>query len=75
MGGGGKFWVVGFTLAFVASVLIGFVGGLYFLLIAGLTEASNPIGGVFATVGLALLALPFLLVLARYLLLRRSKNL
>jgi hypothetical protein len=59
----------------VASVLIGLVGGLYFLLIAGLTEASNPIGGVFATVGLALLALPFLLVLARYLLLRRSKNL
>lgn len=67
-----KFWTGGFVLAFVASVFLGIPGGLYFLLIAGLTEASNPIGGLFATIGIALLALPGLVVGARYLWLRRG---
>lgn len=65
-----KFWSRSFIILFAFSALTGLVGGLYFLLIAGLTERSNPIGSVFSTVGVILLLLPWGLLLARRLLLK-----
>jgi hypothetical protein len=69
----GKFWTRGFSIGFFVSSPIFLVGGLYFLLISGLTERSNPIGGLFAWIGLLLVLFPAGLILARTLWLRKKR--
>lgn len=62
-----KFWSRGFAISFIVTIVFGLVGGLYFLMIAGLTERSNPIGSVFALVGLLLVLMPVGLLVGRFL--------
>lgn len=69
----GKYWTRGFVLSFVLTLIFGLVGGLYFLMISGLTERSNPIGSVFALVGLLLILTPIGLLLGRFLALRARR--
>jgi|LakMenEpi03Aug12_release.lakeMendotaPanAssembly.Ray.scaffolds.fasta_scaffold4411409_1 hypothetical protein len=65
-----KFWSRGFAFSFGVTFVFGLLGGLYFLMISGLTERSNPIGSVFALVGLLLVLTPFGLLLGRFLAIR-----
>ena len=69
----GRLWTRGFTIGFFLSSPIFLVGGLYFLLISGLTERSNPIGGLFAWIGLLLVLFPAGLLIARSLWLRKRR--
>jgi hypothetical protein len=68
-----KFWTGGFVLSFVLTCILGIMGGLYFLMISGLTERSNPLGSVFALTGLLLVLSPLGLWLGRFLVLRSRR--
>ncbi len=68
-----KLWTGGFTVIFIVVVVFGLLAGLYFLMISGLSERSNPIGSVFALVGLLLVSSPAMLLLGRYLVFRSRR--
>jgi hypothetical protein len=68
-----KFWSLGFGIGFGVSWLIAIIAGGYFLMIAGLTETSNPIGAVFSSVGIMFLLSPVLVSVARWLWLLSKK--
>ena len=68
-----KLWTRGFTISFTVTCVVGILGGLYFLMISGLTERSNPIGSVFAYLGLVLVLSPVGLLIGRFLVLRRRR--
>jgi hypothetical protein len=61
-----KFWTRRFAISFFVALPIFLLGGLYFLMISGLTERSNPIGGLFAWIGLLLAFSPVGALLARF---------
>ena len=68
-----KFWTLGFGIGFGVAWLVAIIAGGYFLLISGLTEASNPIGAVFSSVGIMFLLSPVLVSVARWLWLLSKK--
>jgi hypothetical protein len=68
-----KFWTRRFAISFSVALPIFLLGGLYFLMISGLTERSNPIGGLFAWIGLLLAFSPVGALLARFFWLRKKR--
>jgi hypothetical protein len=68
-----KFWSLSFGIGFGIAWILGLAIGGYLLMIAGLTEESNPVGAVYSSLGVMFLLSPILLVIARLVWLR-NKN-